>query len=508
MFSPAPTRSTDVIGDPSHGSLQTNAGNTRTIVSWDSHNEGPTKSTTVSKQSRTVGPGSRSESVTVQKQEVTRDRGLNVQRSQRSQSSSSYSRSEKQDRVGSPVEIMIGSPTPSRLHTVPYKIDYGDAYMPMDYFSDSEMPYTGNWLQQQQMKLRQKREGKGWGVRTQQEKQLVNELKSAQMRFTSKRAQSDAEEEAILAQYSNRELFAAQNGPAFIRSPSPEKTPPLIKPTTPEPPPRRHSSPPRRYSPPRSKSTPPHKSPPRKSRSPERKTHESFVFRTTSPRPVRREFNVTREFASPEPLRRSHSMDRHTSSSHKTEKTYYVSGLERPAFTTHQTKYVFSVSPPKSSMGYHEYHGSIRTKPPPSPAALRASAPTSPLIPQRGTSSKEAVIRSRTLSRDWVSPSLPRQNSDTSFDRYRDYSPPLSPTTLPANYSMPPETAAYVPTNYSMPPDSAHYTMPPPERATKQRPNYSRPPHGSSTLPPNYSMPPYLYQQEIDSDDSPSSVVE
>ncbi len=456
MFSTSPPQQVKNY-NPNYGSLSSQAGNTQTIVSWQTDKEGPTKKTTVSKQTRTSGPQSRAETITVQKRESSKDGYGGSYNTQRSQNSQFY-KSEKHERVGSPISS-LGSPTPSRLHSVPYKIEYenryADSYSPMEYFSDSELPRS--WLQQQQLKLRAKREGKDYGFRTEQEKQLVHELRGAQMKFKSKRAMSEAEEDAILAQYSNQDVFAQHNGPVEfnIRTSSPEKTPPLIKSMTPEPPPRRLSSPPpRRISPPRAR-TPPMRSrsvgsPPPLSRSPPRRSldtrgrdhhkQESFVFRTTSPRPIRREIRHD-VFMSPEPLRRSHSMEHNHN--HKTEKTYFVSGLERPAFTTHQTKYVFSISPPKQSSFSETY--TVKSKPPPSPG-MGQSAPTSPIIPLRGTSSKEAVMRSRTITPDWQPTHghpLTRQLSDTSFDRYGFYSssPPLSPTIVPApssaGYSLP-----------------------------------------------------------------------
>ena len=81
------------------------------------------------------------------------------------------------------------------------------------------------------MKLRAKKEGKDRFQRSEQEKRLVSELKSAQNVFTHKKSISEAEEAAFLDKYSSEVI---SNGMAYHqRSPSPEKPPPP-RPKTPE----------------------------------------------------------------------------------------------------------------------------------------------------------------------------------------------------------------------------------------------------------------------------------
>ena len=255
--------------------------------------------------------------------------------------------------------------------------------------SDTEIPLT--WLEQQQMKLRAKREGKRYDHRTMEEKQLVSELKNAQSRLKHRRALSDAEEAAIIDQYAftDDELSFSPNGPLQrARSPSPEKMPPLVRASSPDSARRRRET---------------------------TVKEKTFVFRTTSPKPGRR------EMLSPEPVQQVQQQQTRTDK--KKSDSYYVSGLERPPFTNHQTKYVFSISPPRHEAVSEHYIGAVATKPP----LGRASAPASPLIPQR-SSSKEAVIRSRSVTRESGThgrSTLQRNRSDSSFDR--EHARPLSP---------------------------------------------------------------------------------
>jgi len=77
---------------------------------------------------------------------------------------------------------------------------------------------------------------------------------------------------------------------------------------------------------------------------------------------------------------RSHS----TSNNYESGANFYVSGIERPAFSTHQTKYVFCVSPSPSRMMNEGGPPTVCTSPP---------------IPQRGNSSKDAVSRTHSRNR-------------------------------------------------------------------------------------------------------------
>ena len=240
------------------------------------------------------------------------------------------------NRVGSPT---FGSP-PSTLNrhasprvTSPYKvIDYDSAPPPDNrgYYSDTEHSMT--WLEQQQMKLAAKREGRV-DQRFMREKQLVNEIQNASMR---RRIHSESGDRS-----------AYMNGP----------------------------------------------------RSPER------AFSPSSANPLHHR-------AASEPH----------DESFKSEKKYYVSGVERPPFTTHQTKYTFSVSSSKDNAG--------RSKPPPSPSpALGRSAPASPIIPQRSVAKESSMNRSQSMNRSESygrAQSLGRQRSHTAssvdyLDRFVDH---------------------------------------------------------------------------------------
>lgn len=381
---------------PTSGSLTTQSGNSRTVVSWQTANAGPNKSSTVTKHSVSKpNPNAQAESFqTIHKEEFSSSYTSpqhssvvnsspppppggrstpklppnafsygSVQEARKIQESFSSSMHESsasstkregmksptppprdssrgrvtspifRDRVESPtIRNRIGSPLfgaspqSSKMNTMPYRVDYENEAN-RGYFSDSE--HSLSWLQQQQVKLKAKREGRGVDHRTKHEEQLVTELKNAQNSFQRRRTESESNEKDIIEQYSQKEnadVFMA-NGPSYAIKQSPDE----------------------RY---------------------------------------RRTF-------SPTSLQRSASAVE--SSDYKTEKKYYVSGVERPPFTSHQTKYTFSVSPPKSS------DGAIKNKPPPAPGQLGRSAPTSPIIPQRGVSSQSAVqSRSKSATREWT----------------------------------------------------------------------------------------------------------
>ncbi|XP_062583905.1 tensin-1-like isoform X3 [Saccostrea cucullata] len=100
-----------------------------------------------------------------------------------------------------------------KSNTLPYKTDYDNRYQSeMSSSSYSTMQNgktfsdTDSWLQQQQKKLRDKKDFKD-DVRVQQEKKLVEELRSAQNRYMTKRAQSEEEASSV----KNSSL---SNGPA------------------------------------------------------------------------------------------------------------------------------------------------------------------------------------------------------------------------------------------------------------------------------------------------------
>lgn len=100
-----------------------------------------------------------------------------------------------------------------KSNTLPYKTDYDNRYQ-SDLSSSSystmqngkTVSDTDSWLQQQQKKLRDKKDYKD-DFRVQQEKKLVEELRSAQNRYMTKRAQSEEEASSV----KNSSL---SNGPA------------------------------------------------------------------------------------------------------------------------------------------------------------------------------------------------------------------------------------------------------------------------------------------------------
>ena len=255
------------------GSITTHSGNSRTIVSWQTAQSAPQRNFTTSSYSmqRTSGDP-----------KVTKDAAFS---SYGAHSTSHYEES-RRTQTSSNQRVL----SPSRFS--PARIG---GYQTFEYLTDGEQ----SWLQEQQQKLQSMKDQRDMPRRNEQERKLVAELKSAQSTLTRRRAQSEAEEDAVVQQYAktDRNVFA-QNGPTYAITPSP-----------------------------------------------------------TSPRVERKE---------------------------RTEKNYFVSGIERPPFTTHQTKYTFSVSPPQS--------GSAK------PPVGRYSTPSSPIVPVRGNSSHEAVVRTRTIS--------------------------------------------------------------------------------------------------------------
>ena len=188
---------------------------------------------------------------------------------------------------------------------------------------------------------------------------------------------------------------------------------------------------------------------------------------------------------SPTSVQRAYSEPAHDpADQYKTEKKYYVSGVERPPFTTHQTKYTFSVSSSKDG---------TRSKPPPSPAPLGRSAPASPIIPQRSQSSRDAMIRSQSMNREYGRGVIGQQRSyasteylDRFIDRFSDSGPlsPVSPRTHHSSYSnlYSPQPRRHSPhyTGYNTLTMQYH-------RKTPTNPlNYVTSLRRSATLPPSY----------------------
>ena len=274
---------------PSKGSMTTNDGNSRTVVSWQTSQAGPTKSVTVTKETVSKSPHVHTESVVTKKEEVS------SYAAPRPEGYTSWG-SVKEKRVESTTERRSREHMSGERVTSPEDYDsrhYNGVSSQRGYASDSEDQLS--WLQQQQAKLQAKRDGRKWHHRTDTEKKLVAELKNAQNSFTRKRAQSEAEEDTIMQEYARQDRSGYQNGsvtptPTYrseISSPSPD-------------------------------------------RDRDRDGYRSQRF-WASPSPT------------PESVRKTESRYREET---KADKTFWVSGLERPPNTTQQTKYTFSVSPP------------------------------------------------------------------------------------------------------------------------------------------------------------------
>ncbi|XP_021356064.1 uncharacterized protein LOC110452090 isoform X5 [Mizuhopecten yessoensis] len=97
-----------------------------------------------------------------------------------------------------------------KTHSLPYRTDYDNRYYTnnessfnrtMDSSrSMSPNEQTSSWLQEQQQKLRQRKDSKD-DKTVQQERQLVEELKTAQNKYFMKRANNQAEEQATMETY-------------------------------------------------------------------------------------------------------------------------------------------------------------------------------------------------------------------------------------------------------------------------------------------------------------------
>lgn len=116
-------------------------------------------------------------------------------------------------------------PLNSSINSVPYKIDYENRYDDNSFYDgrgySSDSDPTATWLMQQKQKLRAKRDG-SLG-RTREEKELVNELRSAQTRMKHRRTQSEADEASVISQYGLNDQHTFQQQNAYMKSPSPER---------------------------------------------------------------------------------------------------------------------------------------------------------------------------------------------------------------------------------------------------------------------------------------------
>ena len=286
---PTPSTMTRLKGTTQNeGSITTHSGNSRTVVSWQTSQSGPQRSVTSSTYSmqRPIA-----DSTLVAKEPFSYGVGAH--------STGAHSTSTYEETRQSTTSSVQRPTTPSRFTAH----SSNGGYQNFEYLTEGEQ----SWLQEQQQKLQSMKDHRDMPRRTEQERKLVAELKSAQSTLTRRRAESEAEEDAVVQQYTrkDRNVFAP-NGPATyaVMTPSPTSPPQIVD---------------------------------------------------------------------------------HTE---RSEKNYFVSGIERPPFTTHQTKYTFSVSPPQSGTA----------RPGNKPPVGRVSAPGSPVVPVRGSSSQEAVVRTRTVS--------------------------------------------------------------------------------------------------------------
>ncbi|XP_070186097.1 tensin-3-like isoform X12 [Littorina saxatilis] len=112
---------------------------------------------------------------------------------------------------------------PPRMNTLPYRADYENRYNSLESQQYSTLDSDqASWLQQQQQKLQRMKDGRDSTGRTEQEKQLVQELRSAQNRYYNKRALSEAEEQAMMDSYHQ----PVHNGPLIPSSAPPSYAPP------------------------------------------------------------------------------------------------------------------------------------------------------------------------------------------------------------------------------------------------------------------------------------------
>lgn len=107
----------------------------------------------------------------------------------------------------------------------------------------------------------------------------------------------------------------------------------------------------------------------------------------------------TKEYGSPSSRsKRGEVLDRQ----YRDERYEYVASIQRPASATPHTKYSFTMAP-AGDFGSRVHLG--------------ASAPTSPLIPSRGESSREAVLRTQDKAKEWIGEYASEDSSCSSFIR-------------------------------------------------------------------------------------------
>jgi hypothetical protein len=103
--------------------------------------------------------------------------------------------------VSSSMQQQSPQSPPARAHHLPYRADYENRYGLDTQGYSSLDPEQASWLQQQQKKLQMMRDGRDSSGRTEQEKQLVQELRFAQNRYYKQRAHSEQEERDVMDHY-------------------------------------------------------------------------------------------------------------------------------------------------------------------------------------------------------------------------------------------------------------------------------------------------------------------
>ena len=315
---------------PPSGVVTTQVGNTTTVLSWDSSQ---TVSNTMSSRSSTMAQSKRNRSPNAPLQrsatlgdeyarvgepvtvEIPVKRSATVDHPSHNLSETTTTTLKSKSSLQSASPYTVNNPTatpvpPPRTHPVgtsAYKTNYTDLTsnksnadthnnvrveqtFSRGYFSDSEEPMS--WLEQQRLKLDSKRHGPRIQKRTEQEKQLVDELKSSMRRRMGGGSGAESDSEAMTS-WTERRSEIKRNAPTYNAMSDTEDS---IFATTVE---------------------------------------RNTLSRRNDPKVM---LKGNRSQSVPE------SDDEDTRSLYRTEKRYYVSGLERNPAQAQQTKYTFSLS--------------------------------------------------------------------------------------------------------------------------------------------------------------------
>jgi len=373
---------------PQHGSITTQSGNSRTVLSWQTHQAGPTRSISVSSQSisrpssnaRVESDNIRQHSHSVQRlpaggssltdeeRWAASERYLYSSKNE-TRASESKSESNKRSKVFStapltksitepvstsppppPVRRRMFSPDqlssseyndasyrspPNRGGRVDDKISTSSYKRSMSetrpYASDSEDALGSSWLDTQRAKLQGLKDGT---VRSETQQRVT---KSYTTNRSYQTVQSDTEDSRVIGR-----------GGRHGAEPPARPPPPVC-------------------------------------------SYDSLDELNNLLSESSRELTLTRERQLQQQLKQEKQQQHPRSSSvgarhnnYESQPCFFVSGIERPAYSKQQTKYVFSVSPSPSSMLRDDSLEESWNKPP---------TCTSPQAPRRGDSSKKAVQR-------------------------------------------------------------------------------------------------------------------